>query len=106
MPKTFAGRQLTLWKRAGTYDFSSVLPWAKTVAGIVKTSVRFGRERLVFDEALLGAWRRSRRAVAEMQRKLAALERCVERLRRGRSVCGPRYAQGRGVQELAAVYRR
>ena len=102
---------VTLWKEAGAYDFSKpFLPWAKSVAWYqVKTfrSLR-SRDRLVFDEALLARVAAESEGLdEEMQRKLAALEHCVDRLTPGQKLLlRRRYAQGRGVQELASVLRR
>jgi RNA polymerase sigma-70 factor (ECF subfamily) len=102
---------VTLWKEADTYDFSRpFLPWAKAVAWYQVKTFRTlqARDRLVFDEALL------ERVAAEaedlddeLQRKLAALEHCVEQLTPGQKLLlRQRYAQGRGVQELAVILGR
>ena len=102
---------VTLWKEAGRYDFSQpFLPWAKSVAWYQVKTFRTlqARDRLVFDEELLARVAAESEGLDEaMQRKLAALEKCVEGLTPGQKLLlRQRYAQGRGVQELAAVLRR
>jgi len=102
---------VTLWKEADTYDFSKpFLPWAKSVAWYQVKTFRTlqARDRLVFDEELLARVAADSEGLdEEMQRKLAALEKCVEGLTPGQKLLlRQRYAQGRGVQELAAVLRR
>lgn len=102
---------VTLWKEAAAYDFARpFLPWAKSVAWYQVKTFRTlqSRDRLVFDDALL------ERVAAEadldnedMQQRLGALEKCVEKLTTGqKALLRQRYAQGRAVHEIAGVLQR
>ena len=103
---------VTLWEEGCAYDFAKpFLPWAKSVAWYQVKTFRTlqARDRLVFDEALLERMAADEPEAADddLQRRLAALERCVEKLKPGQKLLlRQRYAQCHSVQDLAGTLRR
>lgn len=95
-----------LWRKAESYDRTRpFLPWALAVARfeVLAHRKRQSRDRLVFDDALLG------QIAAEYERQSAhdgalhALERCLQKLPAAqRELVDQRYVHGDSVNDIAA----
>lgn len=95
-----------LWRKAATYDVARpFLPWALTVARfeVLAHRKRLSRDRLVFDDELLG------QIAAEYERQSArggalhALEHCLQKLPPAqRELVEQRYLRGESVHDIAA----
>ena len=95
-----------LWRKAADYDAARpFLPWALTVARfeVLAHGKRQSRDRLVFDDELLG------QIAAEYERQSArggalhALEHCLQKLPPAqRELVDQRYLRGESVNAIAA----
>jgi RNA polymerase sigma-70 factor (ECF subfamily) len=95
-----------LWKKAHTYDVTRpFLPWAYRVAHfeILAFRKKQTRDRLVFDEDLLGLLAEEYSRQVPEGAALGALNACMEKLTRDhRELIESRYAQGDSVARIAS----
>ena len=94
-----------LWKKAAEYDSSrTFLPWAYRVAHfeVLAHRKRQARDRLVFDEELMGLLA-DEYAQQSSSGALNALELCLQKLPVAqRELVESRYARGEAVADIAA----
>jgi RNA polymerase sigma-70 factor, ECF subfamily len=98
---------LVLWEKAGAYDPARpFLPWAYKFAHlqVLAHRKRCSRSRLVLDDLLLERVAEEyHRQDADTERRLAALDGCVEKLPpEQRDLLTRRYAREEAVNDLAA----
>jgi RNA polymerase sigma-70 factor (ECF subfamily) len=95
-----------LWRKAADYDPKRpFLPWALTVARfeVLAHRKRLARDRLVFDEALVGQIAEDYERLSARDGALQALERCLQKLPvHQRALVDQRYVHGESVNEIAA----
>ena len=97
---------VVLWEKAGEYDPARpFLPWAYRVAyfQVLAHRKRLSRDKLVFDDDLLGAVSDAlRRRDESADRELEALDGCVGKLPpRQRELLDARYRDGEPVESIA-----
>lgn len=95
-----------LWRKAGDYDSTRpFLPWALTVARfeVMAHRKRLSRDRLVFDDALLGQIAEEYERQSARGSALHALEHCLQKLPAAqRELVDQRYLRGESVNDIAA----
>ncbi len=95
-----------LWKKAAEYDPARpFLPWAYRVAHfeVLAHRKRQSRDRLVFDEELMGLLADEYAQQSSSSGALHALELCLQKLPVGqRELVESRYARGEAVADIAA----
>ena len=95
-----------LWKKAAEYDSSrTFLPWAYRVAHfeVLAHRKRQARDRLVFDEELMGLLADEYAQQSSSSGALNALELCLQKLPVAqRELVESRYARGEAVADIAA----
>lgn len=95
-----------LWRKAAVYDPARpFLPWALTVARfeVLAHRKRRSRDRLVFDDALLGQIAEEYERQSARGGALQALEHCLQKLPAAqRELVDRRYLHGESVNDIAA----
>lgn len=106
VPDVLQETNRVLWRKAADYDPGrSFLPWALTVARyeVLAHRKRRARDRLVFDEALVGELAAEYERQAEPEGALQALEHCLQALPAAhRDLVDCRYLHRESVQVIAA----
>jgi RNA polymerase sigma-70 factor (ECF subfamily) len=94
-----------LWRKAADYDAARpFLPWALTVARfeVLAHRKRLSRDRLVFDDTLLGQIAEEYERQSARGGALSALEQCLQKLPPAqRELVDQRYLRGESVNDIA-----
>lgn len=94
-----------LWRKAADYDRTRpFLPWALAVARfeVLAHRKRQARDRLIFDEALVGQIAEDFEKLSARDGALQALELCLQKLPvHQRELVARRYVQGESVNDIA-----
>lgn len=95
-----------LWQKAAEYDPTRpFLPWAFSFARmqVMAHRKRLSRDRLVFDDELIGQLADVFERNEGGERQLQALETCLQKLPSGqREVLAAKYERGEAVNDIAA----
>lgn len=106
VPDVLQETNRVLWRKAATYDPARpFLPWALAVARfeVLAHRKRQARDRLVFDDALVGAIADEFERQSPEGGELRALERCLQKLPQAqRTLVESRYVEGDSVNVIAA----
>lgn len=98
---------LALWDKAAEYDAGRpFLPWAYRFAYLQVMAYRKarGRDRLLFDDEVVGRLAERLAPDEEPDRRLEALDGCLGRLsKRQRHVVDLRYREGKTVEAISAA---